>query len=148
MHDHMSFEGLLCMYLHSGGPDEAHGWTYKADERDSERSKDPEVLCLGESIRGASSGFQGEGTEGIEEITDPLFHLHRFLQLLHVHGTSQKMLFLCCNEAKQFSALLPSFPGAEYQYRGHASFNRSDRYRPRIHTCYTETDKKEATSFF
>lgn len=94
----MPSEDLLCVYVHSGGPDEAHGWTYKADERDSEWNKDPEVLRLGESIRGASAESQGEGTEGTEEVTNPLFHLHRFLQLLYFRGMSQKMLLLCCNE--------------------------------------------------
>lgn len=99
------FGDLLRVSLRSGGPDEVHGRTYKADERDPERDKDPEVLRLGESVRGASAEFQGEGTEGTEEIPNPLFHLHRFLQLLHFHGTSQKMSFLCCNEVKQSSVL-------------------------------------------
>lgn len=70
----------------TGDPNEVHGRSHQADERDPEWNQDFEVLRLGEGLPGASSGAQREGAQSPEEVPDPLFHLHRFLQLLFFSG--------------------------------------------------------------
>ena len=74
----------------TGDSNEVHGQSHQADEWDPERNKDPEVLCLGESLPGAGLGPQEKGAQSPEEVSDPLFHLHRILQLLFIPGKSTK----------------------------------------------------------
>lgn len=78
---------LTALYFtSSGGPDEVHGRPNQANERDTEWHKDPEILCLGEGLSRAGFGLQRERAQGSEEISNPLLHLHCFLQLLIFSG--------------------------------------------------------------
>lgn len=75
----------------TGGPNEVHGQPHPTDERDPEWNKDFEVLRLGEGLPGEGVGPQRKGAQSPEEVSDPLFHLHRILQLLLFPGKGTKV---------------------------------------------------------